>query len=80
MFQLLHPESNGVWQWRMAGKTERAGSAGGLAATVVDRRAGIPGNGNTRRISRYLLQQMENRVIATNDNPGAGTGSWRLRR
>ena len=33
-------------------------NAGGLAATDVGRKAGIPGNGNTRRISRYLLQQM----------------------
>ena len=50
----------------------------GLAATEVGMRAGLPNNRGTRRIARYLLEQLENEGAVTNDRPGAGRGSWRI--
>ena len=51
---------------------------GGLAATTVAPKAGLPSEGYSGRLSRYVLNRLEIDGIAINDQPGPGHGSWRL--
>lgn len=52
--------------------------AGGLTATTVAARAGIPIKSNRGRLYRYILDLLSQQKVAINDQPGLGAGSWRL--
>ena len=51
---------------------------GGLMATVVAERAGIPTTGDSGGICRYILDRLRIDGVAVDDQPGPGAGSWRL--